>query len=398
MQPPPDPPPGPTLAEAVGNADLFPILKRWDYFNHAGVSPLTNRAANVMADWAAAWRDEAILGAEWFAALGDARRRLARLFNADAAEIAVLKNTSEGIATVARGVDWRAGDRVVTTAAEYPSNLYPWMAAADEHGLDLVKVPERTGEDGAARIDVGELLDAAGHDRTRLVTVSHVQWSSGQRLDVARIGQFCRDRGILFGVDAIQTVGVCPVDVRAMNIDYLWAGCHKWMLGPMGVGVFYCRRELQDATRPGSLGWHSVRDPFDWGDIDLTLQDSAARYECGTPNLPGVLVLRDNLEVLQSVGVENIHRHVVGLGDRLIAGLRDDGWQIVSPRGAGEAGGTVVFRRDGANLDGLVKTLRREHKTELAMRSGRVRFAPHFYNTDAQVDRLRDCLRAVTDS
>jgi selenocysteine lyase/cysteine desulfurase len=134
-----------------------------------------------------------------------------------------------------------------------------------------------------------------------------------------------------------------------------------------------------------------VVEPFDWDTIDLTLQDSAARYECGTPNLPGLLVLRDNLAVLEAVGIESIHRHVTTLGDQLIAGL--DGWQIVSPRGPGEAGGAVVFRRDDVDMSGLVNTLRKEKKTELAMRSGRMRFSPHFYNTPAQVARLIENLR-----
>ena len=375
------------LDDVVGNDDLFPVLRHWQYFNHAGVAPLSRVGAETVSDWAKSWSEEAILGRDWFSVIRDVRQSAAELIGGTAGEVALLKNTSEGISTVARGIDWRRGARIVTTAAEYPSNLYPWMDAADRRGLELVKVPETTGDDGAVRVSVDEIIAEAGRGDTQMVAVSHVQWSSGQRLDLKRIGDFCHANGILFGVDAIQSVGVRPIDVEACHVDYLWAGCHKWQLGPLGCGLFYCSERVRDATRPGLLGWHSVADPFDWDTIDLTLAEDAARYECGSPNIPGLLLLRENHKLLLGLGTDTIAGHTATLTDRLVDGLRERGWQVLSPRGEGETSTIVTFTgdRDGEEL---VSSLRKDKKTELAIRSGRVRVSPHVYNTPGQIDVL----------
>jgi selenocysteine lyase/cysteine desulfurase len=186
------------------------------------------------------------------------RRAAAGMIGAEKEEVAFIKNTSEGIATVAGGIEWRAGDRVVTTGVEYPSNMYPWMDLARRVGIELVTVAETANEDGSRAVALEALLKAAEHPKTRMVTLSHVEYASGQRHDLGAIGRFCRERGILFCVDAIQSMGVLPVDVKGMGIDYLAADGHKWLLGPEGAGVFYCRKELLERTRPLSIGWLNV--------------------------------------------------------------------------------------------------------------------------------------------
>jgi selenocysteine lyase/cysteine desulfurase len=235
---------------------------------------------------------------------------------------------------------------------------------------------------------MGEILEAAGHPRTRLVALSHVEYASGQRHELAAIGEFCRRRGILFCVDAIQSMGVLPIDVGGMKIDYLAADGHKWLLGPEGAGVFYCRRELLETTRPLAIGWMNVINDQAYGDYDLTLKSDARRYECGTLNVPGLLALKGSLELLAGVGVEAVAGRLKVLTDRLIEGLRSKGYLVVSPRGEGEWSGIVSFVSSRHDHLAVARMLRAEHRTEIAVREGRLRVSAHWYNTEEQVDRL----------
>jgi cysteine desulfurase/selenocysteine lyase len=228
-----------SISNYLGNADAFPILRTWDFYNHAGVSPLPRVAGEAFRVYTRQAEDGAYLDTAWYRDVQSFRTSAAKLINAQAEEIALIKNTSEGIATVANGIDWRAGDRIVTTAVEYPANMYPWMDVAQRYGVELVRVPEQTGADGRRRVPIEAILQEVDHPRTRLLTLSHVEFASGQRHDAATLGRFCRERGKLFCLDAIQTVGMLPVDVLAMNVDYLSADGHMWMLGPEGAGILY---------------------------------------------------------------------------------------------------------------------------------------------------------------
>jgi selenocysteine lyase/cysteine desulfurase len=289
---------------------------------------------------------------------------------------------------VANGIDWRPGDRIVTTAVEYPANMYPWMDVSKRIGVELVSVPEISGEDGARRVELEEVLRAADHPKTRLVAISHVEYASGQRHDLAAIGRFCRERGILLSVDGIQSVGVLPLDVREMNIDYLSADGHKWLLGPEGAGVFYCRRELLEKTRPLIVGWMNVVNDQDYGNYDFTLKPDARRFECGTHNVPGLLGLKAALEILLGVGVEDVAKRLKLLTNRLVAGLEGKGYQVVSPRAEGEWSGIVSFVSGRHDHQAVWRKLRTEQRTEIAVREGRLRVSAHFYNTEEQIDRL----------
>jgi cysteine desulfurase/selenocysteine lyase len=380
------------LQDYIGNADEFPVLRKWDFYNHAGVAPLPRVAADAMRTFARQAEEGAYLDTQWYKDVESLRDSTARLINARRDEIAFIKNTSEGIATVANGIEWRAGDRIVTTAVEYPANMYPWMDIAWRYGVELVTVGEQTGPDGARRVPLDEILRAAEHPRTRLVTLSHVEFASGQRLDLATIGRFCRERGKLFCVDAIQSLGVLPVDVVAMNIDYLAADGHKWLLGPEGAGVMYCRRELLPQTRPLIVGWMNVVNAQDFGRYDFTLRADAAKFECGSWNVPGCLALKASLELLLSLGTEAVAARLRVLTDRLIAGLKEKGYSILSPRAEGEWSGIVSFKATDRNHDLIVRTLRKEHHIEIVLREGRLRASPHFYNTEAQIDRLIEVL------
>jgi selenocysteine lyase/cysteine desulfurase len=377
-----------------GNADAFPILRKWDFFNHAGVSPLPRVVTDALRTYADQSETDTYLTGTWYKDIEKLRQLSAAMMNAHRDEIAFTKNTSEGISLVAHGIDWQPGDRIVTTAVEYPANIYPWMEQARTHGCELVMVGEETDSEGRRHVPIEKVLDAASHPRTRLVTLSHVEFASGQRLDLVPVGQFCRSRGILFCVDAIQSLGVLPVDVKAMNIDFLSADGHKWLLGPEGAGVFYCRRELIEMTRPLTVGWMNVVNEQDYGHYDYTLKSDAGRFECGTYNVPGLLALKAAVELLTEVGVEAVAARLQHLTGHLIRRLTENGYRIVSPRSAEQWSGIVSFTTPVHDQKGIFTTLRKQHRTEIALREGRLRCSPHFYNTEQQLDRLVDLLPA----
>jgi cysteine desulfurase / selenocysteine lyase len=345
-------------------------------------------SGDALRAFATQYEERAYLDSGFYRQVENLRASAATMINAGPDEIAFVKNTSEGIATVAGGLDWQPGDRIVTTAVEYPANMYPWMDLERRFGVELVKVPEITNSDNSRIVPLDALLAAADHPRTRLLALSHVEYASGQRHDLATLGQFCRDRQILFCVDAIQSMGVLPINVRAMNIDYLAADGHKWLLGPEGAGVFFCRRELLATTRPLSIGWMNVVNDQDYGNYDLTLKPDARRFECGTNNLPGLLAFKASLELLLHLTTAEVAARLRTLTDRLIPGLREKGYQIVSPRTGDSWSGIVSFISPTHDHTSIWRDLRLNHNTEIALREKRLRVSAHLYNTEDQINRL----------
>lgn len=380
------------ISDLIGNPEQFPVLKHWNFLNHAGVSPMPKMVGDVVRKAVEQCEKGAYLDSDWFGEMDKTRAAAAKFVNADAEEIALVKNTSEAVSIVAHGVDWKAGDRVVTAAVEYPANVYPWMEMARGHGIKLIMVPEETDELGRRQVRIEKILAELEHPRTRVLTISHVEFASGQRHDIAKLGEVCRSRGILLNVDGIQSLGAIPVDVRAMNIDFLGACGHKWMCGPPGAGLFYIRRELQDQIRPLVIGASSVINEMDYGNYDYTLKPDARRYESGTPNLIGFFGFGEALRMLSSVGIDAIADRLKKLSDRLIDGISLRGYDIISPRAEDAWSGMVCFTSPKHPHDELVKTLRKEHKIEIAVREKRLRCSPHFYNTETQIDALIEAL------
>jgi selenocysteine lyase/cysteine desulfurase len=344
-------------------------------------------AGDALRRYAEAAETRAYIETGWYRDIEKLRVSAAKLINAHHEEIAFVKNTSEGIATVAGGLEWRAGDRIVTTAVEYPANVYPWMEVARRFGVELVMLPERD-VNGRREVPLEEILREVSHPKTKLVALSHVEFASGQRHDIGVIGRACRESGKLFCVDAIQSLGVVPVDVVGMNIDYLSADGHKWLLGPEGAGIFYCRRELLEKTRPLIVGWMNVINQDDYGSYDFTLKKDARRFECGSYTVATLLSLRAGIDLLLQVGIEAVAARIREITDDLIRGLEGKGYEIVSPREGEKWSGIVCFNSAVHDHLKLWRTLRDEHKTEIAVREGRLRCSPHFYNTEEQIDRL----------
>lgn len=381
-----------SMTSLIGNTEAFPILGNWDFFNHAGVGPLPQVGAEAMRTYADQAAAAAYVGWGWHQEIEKLRQSSAALINCHRDEIAFVKNTSEGISIVANGIDWQWGDKIVTTAIEYPANIYPWMEVVRAHGAKLTMVDEEDGPDGTRYVPIDKILEAASDPKTRLVTLSHVEYANGQRHDLARIGAFCAERNIRFCVDAIQSLGILPVDVKAMHIDYLSADGHKWLLGPEGAGIFYCRRELLEHTRPLMVGWMNVVDALNYGKYDYTLRPDAGRFECGSHNVPGLLAMRASLQLLQGAGIDQIAGRIQLLTGVLITGLQRKGYRIISPRNEQEWSGIVSFVSPTHNHDKIFHELRKEHHIEIAVREGRLRCSPHFYNTEAQLARLVDLL------
>ena len=376
----------------IGNAEVFPILRKWDFFNHAAVSPLPKPATDALRAFADQAESETYLTGTWYRDIERLRVLSAQLLNCHRDEIAFVKNTGEGLSIVAAGIAWKAGDRIVTTAVEYPANIYPWMEQSRRRGCELVMIPEETDSNARRHVPIEKILQEIEDPKTRLVTLSHVEYASGQRHDLATIGRACREHGKLLCIDAIQSVGVVPVDVQSMHIDFLSADGHKWMLGPEGAGIFYCRRELIESLPPLTIGWMNVVNAMDYGNYDYTLKPDAGRYECGTYNVPGLHAMKGALEVLADAGIEAIARRVRALGDYLIIRLEEKGYQIISPRAGEQWSGIVSFVSPAHAHEPLVIRLRKEHRTEISLREGRLRCSPHFYNTVEQLDRLVELL------
>jgi selenocysteine lyase/cysteine desulfurase len=376
------------LAAYIGNTQIFPVLNNWDFFNHAGVAPIPSLAADALRRYASQAETAAYLNAGWHVDAEALRQSAAKLLNCHRDEIAFIKNTSEGISIVASGLDWQWGDVIVTTGVEYPANVYPWMDVARTRGAKLVMVPEEDGPDGCRLVPTDKILQAASDPRTKLVSLSHVEFASGQRHDLQQIGQFCAERKIRFCVDAIQSLGILPVDVQAMHIDYLSADGHKWLLGPEGAGIFFCRRALIEYTQPLMVGWMNVVDAQNFGHYDFSLRPDAGRFECGSYNIPGLLALKASLELLLNLGTQQVADRIRDLTTLLIGGLQAKGYQIVSPRADSQWSGIVSFTSSKHNHERLCMELRKDNRTELAVRENRLRCSPHFYNTEEQIQRL----------
>jgi cysteine desulfurase/selenocysteine lyase len=377
-------------------ADRFPILQGMTLLNHAGVAPISGPAADALRTTADELSTQApYLGVPWARRVNDAKRSAARLINARGEhEIAFVSNTSHGLALVARGIDWQPGDSVVITNVEYPANRYPWEDIARRHGVELIEVAQHP--DG--RIDVDDVCDAV-NDRTRVVAISHVQYASGYRIDLKPIADWVHRlpyRPAYLCVDAIQSLGACPVDVRAMGIDFLAADGHKWMLGPEGCGIFYCHEDLAQQLHPLIIGALNMVDAQNYGDYRFELLPDARRFESGSANIPGIMALQASIDLLIEVGIDEVWRRIEALTARLCDRLTAIGCRIYSPRRhEAERSGIVVFDPPPGSPDvrQLVRKLA-ERRVYIVVREGRLRASPHFYNTPQQMDAVAEALAA----
>jgi cysteine desulfurase / selenocysteine lyase len=361
---------------------LFPVTEKYVYLNHAAVSPLSTRVREAMTRLV----DDVTLNGsanyyDWLAAYERARAATARLVGARPDEIAFMRNTSDAISTLANGLAWRDGDNLVTTSVEFPANVYPWMRIAEQHNVAIKKATERDG-----RIDADELL-ALVDERTRVVTLSWVQFASGFRSDIQQIGRFCRERGVLFFIDAIQGLGGLQLDVVRDSVDAFAADAHKYLLGPEGIAVMYISERVLDQIQPTVVGWTSVEHWENYLDYQLDYRQGALRFECGTLNTVGVYGINAAIDLFLEVGPAAIEAHLLGLNGYLAERLSDKGYKVVSSRRDGETSGIVCCTHPRHTPSSLYHELLKQNIVT-APRVGRLRVSAHFYNTRDDMDAL----------
>ncbi|EXF96026.1 class V aminotransferase [Pseudomonas fluorescens HK44] len=350
------------------------------YLNHAAVAPWPNRAAAAVTRFA---QENVLLGArdysDWMTLEQRLRERLMRLLNAPSTDdVALVKNTSEALSFVAFGLPWQSGDQIVISDEEFPSNRIVWEALAAQ-GVEVVQA-SLTGDDPE-----GALLAACG-PRTRLMSVSAVQFASGLRLDLQRLGAGCKQQNVLFCIDAIQQLGALPFDVQSYQCDFAMADGHKWLLGPEGLGVFYVRSELREQLKLHEFGWHMLEHMGDYTRTEWEPAKSARRFECGSPNMLGAMALEASLSLLEEVGMEQVAALIAERVKWLQDGLSAiPGVILHSPLNPARRGGIFSFSIDGIDNQTVYEALTAQQVVCIPRGPG-VRFSPHFYTEKRVID------------
>ncbi|MBM3725522.1 MAG: aminotransferase class V-fold PLP-dependent enzyme [Acidobacteria bacterium] len=369
---------------ATAFAAEFPVRDHLIYLNHAAVAPLPASVAQAMSGFS---REASLYGSRhydrWMRLYEDLRESAARLIGASPREIAITKNTSEGVSMVAQGIDWQPGDRVVAFREEFPSNFYPWRRLEDRG----VQVEWLSIHDPLERIE-------SAVRGARLLAISFVNYLSGHRVDLEAIGALCSAAGCFFFVDAIQGLGAFPLDVERARIDALAADGHKWLLGPEGCAILYVRRERQSEIFPVEFGWTTPAGHQDYASRDERLRDDAGRYECGTLNTIGCFGLKAALDLILAADVERIGLRVLSLADQLAEGAVGAGYQLMLPRDGASSSGILCVRHPDADSGQVVRFLR-ENNVMAAPRQGWIRLSPHFYLDESDIARAVGFLRAA---
>ncbi len=364
---------------------LFPVTLQKIYLNHAAISPLSTRVTNRMDEFI----DERSFGVIDNFPNGEkyrnqARETIAAMIHAQPQQIAFIGNTSEGFNHLVNGLNWHAGDEVLLVEGEFPSNVYPFLNLEKRFGVKPVFVPQRNGQI--------YLEDIAGRmsERTRLLSISFVEFSNGFRNDLQAIGALCKERDILFSVDGIQGVGAIELDVQACNIDFISNGGHKWLMGTMGAGFMYMAPELFECLQPAFTGWLAVENAWDFSGYRLALLPDSRRFEYGTANFLGISALSASVELLHEIGVPAIERHLLGLGEQLIEGLQEQGLTFMGAVDSKHWSGIYSF--SGKQTGKLFEYLQNQGII-CSLRNDMLRVAPHFYNTKEEIDELITAVR-----
>jgi cysteine desulfurase/selenocysteine lyase len=358
--------------------ELYPIVKERVFLEHASLSPLSK---TVIADIHELLEDYSMYGSpkweKWFDKVDEARRFAARLINCTEDEISFAVNTSDAIMYVVEGLDWKQGDNIVSVEQEFPANYYPWTSLRAD-GVELKLVPQ---EGGRFRI---EDIEKAINNRTRLVTISWVQFLSGFRAPLKEIGELCRRKNVLFAIDAIQALGALKLDVKECGIDFMFCGGSKWLLSPIGTGIFYCRKDLIERLRLRRLGWMSVKEPFDFRNLSQPLKDSARRFEYSNLNQAGLIGLCRALQTFLEIGPENIEERILYLTDLIADGMAAKDMPIYSPRNDGEKSGIISFTVGEKTQELHNKLMKKD--IIVSLREGMIRVAPHYYNNESDIE------------
>lgn len=360
--------------------DLFPITERWLYFDAASLSPYCTPVVDALKAFSVERLDFASLYYDrWYGEIEDCRRLAAELINASPEEVALTKNTSEGVNLAAGLVDWRKGDEVVVCGCDFPTNVYPFL------NLRRRGVAPRYVEcrDGTVAV---EDIEAVLTERTRLLSISHVLYGSGYRLDLREIGRICREKDVLLHVDAAQSLGAIKVDVKEAGADFLSAPGYKWLLSPLGTGLFYVRKEHLEGVEPPVVGWLSVNEPEKLDTRGFELLPGAARFEAGNKNIGGFLGMKAALQLISSIGQRQIEKRVLGLSEALADELDRSGLKVLSHMEPEHRSGIVCIEKGK-----LTRGFLRKHRIVATIRRN-LRLSPHIYNTEEEAAEVAGTL------
>ena len=352
----------------------FPLSEDVLYLNHAAVAPWPRRTSNAVIAFA---EENCRLGARdypnWLAKETELRKQLQQLLNtASIDDIALVKNTSEGLSFVAAGLQWSPGDNIVSSNEEFPSNRIPWEALG-EQGVEFRQADLYSSS--SPEDSLFELVD----EHTRLITISSIQFATGTRLDLQRIGQFCKDRGILYCIDAIQSLGAISFDARAYHADFVMADGHKWMLGPEGLGVFYTSKKARDLLKVSQYGWHMIEEINNYDNCPWVTAHTSRKFECGSSNMLGIHALSASLSLLLETGLQSVEEKVLD-NTRYLTELINQrpALRLLSSAASDLSSGIVLFRHKSEETGKLFSHLK-FHGVVCAQRGGGIRFSPHFY-------------------
>lgn len=362
---------------------LFKATEKYAYLNAAAVAPIPSPAIDAMNRQLA---DVAANGtahfADWVATKDRARALAAKMLNVRPEQVAFMRNTSDGMATIANGIDWREGDNIVSFEREFPANFYAWRRIRDTRGVELRLTPEAKG-----RIDLDQLMSLIDA-RTRVVAISAVQYGSGFRTDLERVGRAARAVDALFVVDIIQGFGAQPFDLPAQFVDAACGASHKWLCAPEGCGIIYLSDRARERVEPTLVGWISVETPWDFDDRKQPFKPTALAWESGTGPASLFYGLEQSLMLLDAAGADAIETHLKGLTDHLCDELSGRDYEIVSSRQRGEASAIVCIRHTAGRSPSDIASHLENEGVIVSPRGDRVRIAPHFYNNVGDIERL----------
>ena len=372
----------------------MPICDQFAYFDHAAVGPLSQPAASWISKFAGqASQLGDTVWPSWNRNLRALRESAADLTNGDPKEFCIVPNTTTGINLVAEGWPWVAGDSVVIPDGEFPSNLFPWLNQQSK-GVDVRIVPRRSGRE----VLVDDLMDQVD-ETTKIIAVSWVGFATGYRIDLNDLVRRAHERGVAVFVDAIQGLGVYPLNLQETPVDFLASDGHKWLLGPEGVGVAMIRRKFFDRLRPLNVGWASVKESHNYSDPQMVLSDDATRFESGSANMVGVGALAASMDLF--VQIQNAHGptaisdRVLSLASRMREKLLASGAIIADETQPENQSGIVNFQVPGIEPAEFRERALNENVV-VSCRGTGVRAAVHAYNNDEDIDRLIDCLRSIS--
>jgi len=360
------------------------------HLNHAAVAPWPQRCVQAVTQFAL---ENGAMGStnylSWLTIEKKLKNQLKQLINASSVDdIALVKNTSEALSFVAYGLDWNPGDNIVSSNIEFPSNRIPWQSLASQ-GVEFRQANLETNK--TPELSLFSKVDA----NTRLITISSVQFAAGQHLNLEMIGDFCRQQGILFCIDAIQSLGAFKFDAQRYHADFVMADGHKWMCGPEGLGVFYSHPDARKRLKLTQYGWHMIKDTHDYENQPWEAHTSAQRFECGSPNMLGIHALSASLSLLLEIGIDNVEQMVLANARHLAAKIQQNKHLILLSAAPSQLNsGIVLFKHKTLPKKHLYHYLQR-HKVLCAMRGEGIRFSPHFYNT---VEQLDHALKIVSEA